>query len=129
MQTALKLEVASRSDVGQAISKLQQQGTHVFFAVGSAGVADNAVVECDTSGKNCGLALGYTHNNNGRCFQLRLNTTYDISGKGWRWPKSGPERIDIIMQSVNTGLNNAFDLYMAQGGAGAWASNEAFGRH
>ena len=54
---------------------------------------------------------------------------HQVGGKGWQWPSSGPESIDIIMQSINTGLNNAFDLYMAQGGAGAWASNDAFGRH
>ena len=57
---------------------------------------------------------------------MRLNTT-DRPG-AWRWP-GAPERIDIILQSINTGLNNAFDVYMAQGGAGAWAENVAFGRH
>ena len=99
---------------GEAISSLQRAGVHVFFAVGSAGVADNAVMECDSHGLKCGLQLGYTHNNNGRCYQLRLNTSAEVSGKGWQWPPSGPESIDIIMQSINTGLNNAFDLYMAQ---------------
>jgi hypothetical protein len=101
----------------------------LLIAVGSAGVADNAVMECDSHGDKCGLQIGYTHNNNGRCYQLRLNTSAEVGGKGWQWPSSGPESIDIIMQSINTGLNNAFDLYMAQGGAGAWASNDAFGRH
>jgi len=131
----------------------------LHLPTGSAGVADNAVMECDSHGDKCGLQLGYTHNNNGRCFQLRLNTSaevggkgwqwpssgpesidiitlmtsnclpHQVGGKGWQWPSSGPESIDIIMQSINTGLNNAFDLYMAQGGAGAWASNDAFGRH
>ena len=101
----------------------------LHLPTGSAGVADNAVMECDSHGDKCGLQLGYTHNNNGRCFQLRLNTSAEVGGKGWQWPSSGPESIDIIMQSINTGLNNAFDLYMAQGGAGAWASNDAFGRH
>ena len=135
MQRALELEVASGSEAGahhgapppfptgrlwigsrrEAISSLQRAGVHVFFAVGSAGVADNAVMECDSHGLKCGLQLGYTHNNNGRCYQLRLNTSAEVSGKGWQWPPSGPESIDIIMQSINTGLNNAFDLYMAQG--------------
>ena len=134
MQRALELEVASGSEAGahhgapppfptgrlwigsrrEAISSLQRAGVHVFFAVGSAGVADNAVMECDSHGLKCGLQLGYTHNNNGRCYQLRLNTSAEVSGKGWQWPPSGPESIDIIMQSINTGLNNAFDLYMAQ---------------
>ena len=131
MQEAVALEMSSGSDAGRAIEKLVTQGSSkVFFAVGSAGVADNAQVECDASGKKCGLALGYTHNNNGRCYQLRLNTSADVGGQGWQWPNpSGEHHIDIIMQSINTGLNNAFDLYMAQGGAGAWASNDAFGRH
>ena len=133
MLEAVNLEMSSGSDAGRAIEKLVTQNTKVFFAVGSAGVADNAQVECGNagpSGRKCGLALGYTHNNNGRCYQLRLNTSADVGGDPWQWPNpSGEHHIDIIMQSINTGLNNAFDLYMAQGGAGAWASNDAFGRH
>jgi hypothetical protein len=57
---------------------------------------------------------------------VRLNTTDRPDQWGWR---GGPEKIDIILQSINTGLNNAFDVYMAQGGAGAWAASDASGRH
>ena len=54
----------------------------LHLPTGSAGVADNAVMECDSHGDKCGLQLGYTHNNNGRCFQLRLNTSAEVGGKG-----------------------------------------------
>jgi hypothetical protein len=60
----------------------------LHLPTGSAGVADNAVMECDSHGDKCGLQLGYTHNNNGRCFQLRLNTSAEVGGKGWQWPSS-----------------------------------------
>ena len=164
MQNALEREVRSGSEAGVAIEELRRAGGHVFFAVGSAGVAGNAVHQCDSSGGSCGLAVGYEHTNNGRCFQLRLNTTEAVNGQQWQWAHGAAERIDIIMQSVNTGarlgaepneprmmrlrcaappqpptppvighgeptmtgkigigaclagLNNAFDLYMAQVG-------------
>ena len=101
---ALEREVSDTSSShGAALRKLQQSGSKVFFALGSAGVAGNAAVQCDEHGKRCGLALGYTHNNNGRCYQVRLNT----SDGRWNWPPGQKaESIDIIIQSINTGLNN-----------------------
>jgi hypothetical protein len=124
LQSALTTEMADASSTtGPALSTLSNAGATVLFALGSAGVADNAVIQTSADGTKVGLALGYTHNNNGRCFQVRLNTSVG----DWQWP-GAPEHIDLILQSINTGLNNAFDVYMAQGGAGAWSSNMAFGR-
>lgn len=125
LQHALLKDSKQPSTTGAALNSLEAGGTKVFYALGSAGVASNAEVQCDSEGKHCGLALGYTHQNNGRCFQIRLNTD------GWNQTQGTPvpKHIDVILQSINTGLNNAFDIYMAQGGAGAWSSNMAYGRH
>ena len=69
---ALEREVSDNSSAhGAALRKLQQSGSKVFFALGSAGVAGNAAVQCDEHGQRCGLALGYTHNNNGGVWRTR----------------------------------------------------------
>lgn len=99
LQEALKTEVKNQTKAGREIKELLTN-SDVFFALGSAGVANNA----DTSGK-----IGNTHHNNGRCYQIAL-------------PSKAHQEKDqyIIMQSINTGLNNAFDIFQSAGGAGAF---------
>lgn len=73
----------------------------VTYAVGSSGVAPNV--------------SGGGHEANGYCYHLQVV-------KSTSCPSCKPPSIaNIIMQSINTGLpENSFDLYVPNGGAGAF---------
>ena len=97
---AKEKEVASGSDIGKGIKKIEDSGGKVWFATGSSGVANNAYPDKDTGG---------AHYNNGRCYQIRLNPD-NVEGN----------ENHLIMQSINTSLPNAFDVQLPAGGAGAF---------
>ena len=101
--SAKENEKNSNSPIGNAIQTLEGQGAHVWFATGSAGVANNG----DPSGKT-----GSTGNNHGRCYQIRLNPD-NVEG----------HENHLILQSINTSLPNAFDIQLVAGGAGAFPDN------
>ena len=109
MQEAINREKNSTSNIGKYISNLENEGNIVHFGLGSAGVANNAVADPNNPGQ---FLIGGTSNNNGRCYEVKLNpyNTKDIKNT-------------IIMQSINTSLPNAFDIFQAGGGAGAFQDN------
>lgn len=119
LQDAVEKEIQSGSNSGKKIKQLRDNGSEVLFGVGSAGVANN--VEWDSN--NNKWNNGWTSNNNGSCYQIRFNPE-NIENK----------KVDLILQSINTGLPNAFDVYLPLGGAGAfnnsptcsyvWGSND-----
>jgi hypothetical protein len=108
LQLALEKEKASGSDAGKQIAELEKNGSTVMFGLGSAGVANNAEWTKNENGEEY-WNNGWTSNNNGSCYQIRYEPN-NIEGK----------HVDVIMQSINTGLPNAFDVYLPLGGAGAF---------
>ena len=109
MQEAIEREKADSTNIGKYISNLEDKGNVVHFGLGSAGVANNAIEDPNNPGQ---FLIGGTSNNNGRCYEVSLNenNTKDIKNT-------------IIMQSINTSLPNAFDIFQAGGGAGAFPDN------
>jgi hypothetical protein len=106
MQEAIKREKADpNSKIGKYISNLEDEDNVVYFGLGSAGVANNAVKDPNTGD----FLIGGTSNNNGRCYEVKLN---EDNTKGIK--------NTIIMQSINTSLPNAFDIFQSGGGAGAF---------
>jgi len=106
MQKAIKREKNSNSPIGKYISNLEDEGHVVHFGLGSAGVANNAVEDPNNPGQ---FLIGGTSNNNGRCYEVKLNPDNTRNIKN-----------TIIMQSINTSLPNAFDIFQSGGGAGAF---------
>ena len=101
--SAKENEKNSGSPIGNAIKSLEDKGANVWFATGSAGVANNG----DPSGKT-----GSNGNNHGRCYQIRLNPD-NVEGN----------ENHLILQSINTSLPNAFDIQLVAGGAGSFPDN------
>ena len=89
-----------------AKKQIEDAGGKVLFGTGSAGVANNINKDGTQGGQ-----VGY---NNGNCYQIRINN--DNMGND----ENEPPFTDVIMQSINTGLPNAFDIQMPAGGAGAF---------
>ena len=106
MNEALKNE-KNNGNFSSYIKKLEEDpNTKVYFALGSAGVANNA------EKNDSGWVTGGTSNNNGRCYEVRLN------------PDNTKNKNNILlMQSINTSLPNAFDIFQSGGGAGAFPDN------
>ena len=101
LQNALTRDLTGEPDEAMktALNLINNDRT-VVYAVGSAGVSP------------C-LNNGTCDDNNGKCYQLRVNAEATKTNKD----------IDVIMQSVNTGLPNSFDVFQAQGGAGAFGGD------
>jgi len=106
MQEAMQKELTDGS-LKEYIESLKEDKYNVHFAVGSAGVANNATK--NDKGK---WIIGGTSNNNGRCYEVRLNPDNTKDTKNI-----------LLMQSINTSLPNAFDIYQSAGGAGAFPDN------
>lgn len=105
LQNALLRDLSNSSD-SQMMDGLNEietdRGGYLLYAVGSAAVAP------------CGNG-GYCDDNVGKCYQIRIDPGVENTHTG--------NNIDVIMQSVNTGLTNAFDIFQAQGGAGAFGGD------
>ena len=106
LQDAVEKEKANNTEWGKTIKKIEDAGGKVLFGTGSAGVANNINKDGTQGGQ-----VGY---NNGNCYQIRINN--DNMGND----ENEPPFTDVIMQSINTGLPNAFDIQMPAGGAGAF---------